>query len=257
MKFVIPLFILFLGFVGERKTFAVPGSSGSIDLKNSAQIILVISNNWDDLHARVYLCERNDGKWAVQKSFPAVCGKKGMAWGIGLYPKSINVDFKPGKKEGDLKSPAGVFELGKSMGYALKLTVNPRLEYMQITEGLQGVDDPVSRYYNQVVNLADFNGETKVDWKSHEEMKRHDDFYKWLITIKHNPENVAGFGSLIFFHVWKDENSGTPGCTATAEQNILELLKWLNREKHPVLIQLPKEAYLQHLTDWHLPFLKF
>jgi L,D-peptidoglycan transpeptidase YkuD (ErfK/YbiS/YcfS/YnhG family) len=239
----------------NQGSYSASKSTVSVVPASSNQMILVIAANWNDLHTRMYLCEKNNQQWQVQKSFPAVCGKKGMAWGIGLYPENPVENKQPVKKEGDLKSPVGVFQFGECMGYAPKLEVNPNLEYQQLTESIQGVDDPVSQYYNQIVNTADFTDGMKIDWKSYEKMKRTDDLYKWLMVIKHNPNNIPGNGSLIFLHVWKNENSGTAGCTAVAEQNILEIFKWLDKGKNPVLVQLPAEIYQQNLMNWNLPLI--
>lgn len=230
-------------------------STGSVIPADSNQLILVIAPDWDDLHAQIHLCERDSGEWQVQKSFPAVCGKKGMAWGIGLYPGSRIENGQPVKKEGDLKSPVGVFQLGECLGYAPRLEVNPSLEYRQLTESIQGVDDPASRYYNRIVDTADFKDGVAIDWKSHERMRRADDLYRWLIVIKHNPNNIPGNGSLIFLHVWKNAGSGTAGCTAVAEQHLLEILQWLDQGKNPVLVQLPAEIYHQNLLNWGLPLI--
>lgn len=247
-------YALLLSFMLTNQiSLSAPKFNTSVIPINSSQMVLVISANWDDLHARMYLCEKNKAKWCVQKSFPAVCGRKGMAWGIGMYPENSEGDLTPVKKEGDLKSPVGVFQFGECMGYSPGIAANPNFKYRQLTDSIQGVDDLNSQYYNRIVDTTDFKDKTKVDWKSYEKMKRNDDLYKWLIVIKHNPGNTPGAGSLIFLHLWKNENSGTAGCTAIAEENMLEILKWLNTGKNPVFVQLPSEIYRRQFVDWGLP----
>jgi hypothetical protein len=39
---------------------------------NSRQMILVLSHDWNNFHAEMYLCEREAGKWNITASFPAV-----------------------------------------------------------------------------------------------------------------------------------------------------------------------------------------
>lgn len=228
-------------------------ATDSVIPKDSKRMILVIANSWDDFHARLYLCESEQGQWTTQKEFPAVCGKKGMSWGIGVYPPHQQENLSPIKREGDLKSPAGIFQLGQCMGYAPQLLINPKLAYTQLSDSFQGVDDQASKYYNQIIDISTFKDEKDTDWKSFEKMKRKDDLYKWLVIIKHNPDNIPGAGSLIFLHLWKNENSGTAGCTAVAEKNMLEILKWLDMSKKPVLAQLPKVVYDRQFMDWGLP----
>jgi D-alanyl-D-alanine dipeptidase len=219
----------------------------------SRQIILALTENWDRFYAKLYLCKNILGTWQVNKCFPAVCGQKGMAWGLGLYPVSPAKQLQPAKREGDRKSPAGFFRLGICMGYAPKLAINPRLRYQQLTATMQGVDDLHSRYYNQIVDSAQLPQNGEADWNSHEVMRRVDDLYKWLIVIDHNPNNLPDFGSLIFMHIWKNGNFGTAGCTALAEDSLLEILSWLDPTQDPVLVQLPRNVYREKQVAWKLP----
>lgn len=239
---------LFLAAISSR--FNIQGA-GPVLPAAATQMILVIAPNWDDLHTRIYLCDKKQGKWHIQANFPAVCGKKGMAWGIGIFPENTR-NLTPVKKEGDLKSPAGLFQLGECMGYAPKLEYNTNLQYRRLTETVQGVDDPQSKFYNRIVDTKSFQDTSQIDWKSFEKMKRADDYYKWLFVINHNPANLPGAGSLIFLHLWKNENSGTAGCTAVGEPTMIEILKWLNTQ-NPILVQLPHELYLKYRKDWDLP----
>ncbi len=159
------------------------------------------------------------------------------------------IDNHGRKQEGDLKSPVGVFRLGKWMGYAPRLPVDNDFEYEQITDTTEGIDDPASVYYNQIIDAATVKG----DWHSFEKMKRIDGLYKWLIVIEYNPENQPGAGSMIFLHIWRNQNSGTAGCTAIAEQNMIELFKWLDKKKDPVMVQLPLPVYEVYQISGELP----
>jgi D-alanyl-D-alanine dipeptidase len=211
-------------------------------MENTSQIILVITDGWEDCRARLALFERKNGKWEERGDFPAVCGRKGMAWGCGQVHACAGATITPVKREGDQKTPAGIFSLGECLGYAPRLTVNPKLPYRQIVESMQGVDDPASRYYNQIVNTAAI-APADIDWKSYEIMRRADDRYKWLMVIGHNPENLPGWGSLIFLHLWRDQAAGTAGCTAVSETTILTVFQWLDPALNPVMVQWPREVY--------------
>jgi hypothetical protein len=37
------------------------------------------------------------------------------------------------------------------------------------------------------------------------------------------------------------------------EQKLLGIIKWLDKSKNPILIQLPKEEYKRLKTKWKLP----
>lgn len=219
------------------------------------QLILVLADNWDNFRARVYLCDQIFGTWRVNQSFPAVCGQNGMAWGLGLYPASLALQPQPGKREGDCKSPAGIFQLGACMGYAPELVDNSSWSYQQLTTTMQGVDDPKSQYYNRVMERASLEKLGGVDWNSHEVMRRADGLYKWLLVINHNPDNIPGYGSLIFLHLWKNEASGTAGCTALAENAFRKILSWLDPAQGPLLVQLPRTVYRDCRGEWGLPLI--
>jgi L,D-peptidoglycan transpeptidase YkuD (ErfK/YbiS/YcfS/YnhG family) len=216
----------------------------------SLQMILVLSDNWNDFHAKMYLCEKEAGLWYIKTDFPAVLGKIGLAWGVGLHSPLLLAESEPQKKEGDLKSPAGVFTLGKCMGYAPSCPYNPNLDYEQIKETYQGIDDPDSKYYDQIIDTTAIQEE---DWKSFEKMKRADGLYRWLIVVNHNIENEPGKGSLIFIHIWRGQNYGTAGCTAISEDHMAELLQWLDKREKPIIVQLPLKVYRKYQKEWSLP----
>ena len=75
------------------------------------QLIVVTTSSWSEVNASVQLlARRQSGSEPWQKvgtPFQAVVGRRGLAWGIGLHGTG-----EPGmafKREGDQKSPAGVF----------------------------------------------------------------------------------------------------------------------------------------------------
>jgi len=223
----------------------VPGRAAEIEGWSGAeQIVLVAVERDDGLRAKVSLLEKASGVWRThRKDLPAVIGKKGLAIGAGLHRLNEVPTRLPLKKEGDLKTPAGVFRLGPAYGYAARPPSPFKQAYTQLRDSHQGVDDPASRWYNQIVDSAALPGGAAPDWKSREVMRRADDLYKWLAVIGHNERAVPGGGSLIFLHVWRAADKGTAGCTALAEGHLLDILGWLDPAKRPVFVALPeKEA---------------
>nr|WP_231138717.1 hypothetical protein [Francisella orientalis] len=75
-----------------------------------------------------------------------VVGKNGLAWANSIYQSLADADSK--KKEGDSKSPAGIFDIDKTFGFANISAV----EYVRLKTGIECVDDSNSKYYNQIVN---------------------------------------------------------------------------------------------------------
>ena len=108
-----------------------------------------------------------------------------------------------------------------------------RLPYLPLTPTSCGVDDPRSKFYNQVVDSS----RVEADWGSCEIMLRSDDLYRWGAFIAYNPARKPQAGSCIFLHVWNGPESSTAGCTAMAEDDLKSLLAWLDPSAHPRLVQ--------------------
>ncbi len=210
------------------------------------QLVVVLSPGDTAVNARLYRFEKAGKTWKkVADSHPVNLGKKGLAWGKGLH------SVKPGlqKKEGDQRSPAGIFRFGAAFGYAPAGTIDFKLPYIAITESQLCVEDSDSRYYNQIVDA----NRIKKDWDSKEFMLRQDQQYKWGIFVMQNLPPQAEGGSCIFFHLWRAPGSGTLGCTAMTEEHLLALMQWLDPQKKPLLIQMTAVDYAAYRQKFALP----
>ncbi|HVT61996.1 MAG TPA: L,D-transpeptidase family protein [Legionellaceae bacterium] len=174
------------------------------------QMILVEPRT--NFHALVHLCEKKHHEWKTHSSyepFPAVIGEHGIA-AVGE------------KKEGDLKTPAGLYAIGDAFGskpLALKM------DYKYITTTDKYIDDPNHPHYNQWIS-----GETSAS--SYERMLNP--LYQYGAVIQYNQMPVIpGLGSAIFLHIWRSQDAGTAGCVALQEKNVLKILHWLDKNKHP------------------------
>jgi len=210
--------------------------------KPALQALVVTTTGWSAGEAALQLHERESAEspWmAVGGSLPAVVGRNGLAWGKGIHPEAPAGG--PQKREGDEKSPAGIFKLGVAFGYSAAESVPwIRLPYRQVTERSKCVDDVASSFYNR---LADEDTPRK-DWNSAEDMRRQDEQYRLGIVIEHNSDPVwPGDGSCIFLHIWEAPLRGTSGCTALSAADMEEILGRLRPEANPLLIQLPREEY--------------
>ena len=221
-------------------------------LSDSRQLIVVTTNNWEAVDGALQRYERAaaDQPWRpVGERIPIVVGRNGMAWWRGLHGAAIGDG--PVKKEGDGKSPAGVFSLSSAFGYSSKEQAGKvKLPYVQATATLECVDDSLSVHYNQVL---DRKSVTSPDWKSSEQMRRQDELYRWGVVVDHNVEREAGCGSCIFLHIWSGPGKGTAGCTAMDVSKMVEVLSWLDPEKKPVLAQLPVNEFSRLRQSWGLP----
>ncbi len=204
------------------------------------QLLLVTTENWD---ASAGLLQRfslgEEGEWSAEEDpFPVVVGSSGLAWGRGLHPPD-RTGVK--KREGDGKSPAGVFDLGTAFGEALDPPIGVRFPYRQVGEHDFFVDDVASADYNQWVY---HESDRTTRWQSYERMDRDDHLYELGIVVRHNPEPVEpGSGSAIFLHRWREPGHPTTGCTAMASANLKSLLGWLDPEKCPLFVQIPESSF--------------
>jgi D-alanyl-D-alanine dipeptidase len=218
-------------------------------LRQSEQCLVVITDSWRSASGRMFVFERiGRSPWQQRgRAIPVVVGKAGLGWGRGLThpPRSL----APTKTEGDHRSPAGIFQLGSVFGYAGK---NPgtKMPYIALTNQIVGVNDSSSRYYNQMVDTSRIRA---PDWHSVEPMKLADNRYKWGVFVEHNVSARPRAGSCIFLHVWKDSQTPTAGCTAMPEENLLEIIHWLDPARHPLLIQMPRSIYDMLRAKWGLP----
>jgi hypothetical protein len=217
-----------------------PGRLIPVDLAKAVpgecrQLIVVLPENVNAVPANVWLLERTEavGQWrAAAGPMAASVGRNGTGWGRGLVDLP-NPGNYPDKKEGDGRSPAGIFALPWAFGYAPSAPEGVRLPWVECTETLRGVDDVKSKYYNQILDEAKVPDK---DWDSAEIMRRDDGAYEFGLMIGHNAERVAGGGSCIFLHLWKGPGQGTAGCTALAREDVRRILTWLDPAKVPLLV---------------------
>jgi L,D-peptidoglycan transpeptidase YkuD (ErfK/YbiS/YcfS/YnhG family) len=201
-------------------------------ITGSNQLITVKAQNWEGPVAKMQLLERksNNDEWKLVDSFEVVVGKNGLAWGQSLMP--VPEGITSFKKEGDMKTPAGLFGFCFAFGYSPLQDVKINWPYLPLNNNFIGVDDPESRYYNCIVDGTKLQYH---DWKSAEKMWREDGLYKWGLVIDYNFENqVKGAGSQIFMHIWRGPGVGTEGCIAMPEEKMSGVLKWIDGGKNPL-----------------------
>jgi len=233
--------------------FASGVASGATDTawSDARQLVLVVTPGWDANQGRLAAFELRDGAWqTVRGPVPVAIGRSGSAWGIGLHPAQSGVQ----KREGDGRSPAGVFRIGQAFGYAPSLAT--ALHYSGMGESDYCIDVSGSPHYNRIVDAAIVGAHAVAG--STEPMRRDlhangDVRYKLGFVIEHNAEGAAQGGSCIFAHLWRTPGEATAGCTAMTEPVMRELLGWLRDDRRPVFVLLPQSEYARLKTRWHLP----
>jgi L,D-peptidoglycan transpeptidase YkuD (ErfK/YbiS/YcfS/YnhG family) len=205
-----------------------PSSCPKLD--DAERLVLVLSPGADSVTATVRRFERNGGKdWrATGKPKPAVLGKNGMAWAWNYQQLSGGARIKA---EGDGRTPAGFFPIGKPFGFS-----SGPAGYVRLAPGENYcVDDPASPHYNAVVTKAAAGGVSGEDMGTVS-------LYRQGLFIDYPTNRALKGGSCIFLHTWRARSSGTSGCVALTQRDVEEVQRWSEGRKTVIGI-LPQSAW--------------
>ena len=128
------------------------------------------------------------------------------------------------KKEGDLATPKGTYELGilyyrKDNNKPLKCKIKKRI----IKKKMGWCNDARSKKYNQEINFPFKYGAEKI--------YRKDKIYDLFINIKYNScPIIKEKGSAIFLHISDNKYKPTEGCIAISKNNFLKILPLINNK---------------------------
>jgi L,D-peptidoglycan transpeptidase YkuD (ErfK/YbiS/YcfS/YnhG family) len=222
--------------------------------QSSRQLVLVTVADWNTDHGTLRTFNRGKHGWVPAGiDAPVTIGKNGAGWGLGLNEPRTD---GPVKREGDNRSPAGVFRIGTIFGYAEK--ADTAMPYRALTATDYCVDVSGAAQYNRIVD-AKVVGEAAVKGST-EPMRRDihangDQRYRLGFNIEQNPDAKPLAGSCIFGHLWKSPTDATSGCTAMTPPVMQSLVAWLKPRQKPVFVLLPQSAYLKIRAQWKLPLI--
>lgn len=216
--------ILFLLIVFSLSSYAAP-----------EQLVLVLSSELNATTASMQRYEKGDHWVKVGDKVPVTLGRNGLGY----------TAFKqPLKMEGDGRSPAGSFPIISAFGYDQNNTF--KLPYWYADENLYCVDDVNDSRYNKMLRIYDKSSLPA----SYEAMRRADGVYRYGAVIGYNLSGDRGRGSCIFIHLNHSDKHPTSGCTAMDEAPLLELLKWLDPKKTPLMLQVLKSECQKYIKDY-------
>jgi D-alanyl-D-alanine dipeptidase len=252
IKFSIFLFCLLLVSGSCACSFALAADKSPVPEKSS-QMIVVVTDSIPASKGTLLLYERKEKNKRWKKTSCAIAvalGKNGVGWGLGLH--NIDAKLLGVKKEGDKKSPAGVFTLGPAFGFASKDSMkNLKIHYLPIEAMMECIDDTASLFYNEIMLRE---AARTPDWRSSEKMARYGKWYDHGIVIDHNKNPVKkGAGSCVFIHNWVESNETTSGCIEMEPSNLNGILQWLDSSRKPVIVILPRQLYKLYRHSWALP----
>ena len=206
-----------LASTGVNAYAALPVEKLSIS-KTANHIILIVGhkNNKNRVTVNDYT-KSSDGTWIKNWYVNGIAGTNGIS---------------TEKREGDKKTPEGVFNAMFSFG--LKDNPGSLIEYRKITDGDYWVDDSNSAYYNKWVNISNVN----KDWNSAENLKSASPFYNYALALNYNTEAVPGKGSAIFIHCTKTAyDTSSAGCIRIPEEYMRKLVQGVDSDTKIVIIE--------------------
>ena len=198
---------------------ASPEWVGKLDAAKDAQQMFIVSafsneatDAWISLHEK-----QDDGTWHMIMSTPGFIGKNGL-----------------GKtKEGDAKTPTGVFHFNRAFGIA----DDPgcAIPYVKVDEDTYWSGDPREGFhYNELVNLKDLP-ELNLESGDSEHIVDYPYHYQYCLNISYNEEGTPGLGSAIFLHCLAPAKPFTGGCVSIPEDHMKYVMQHVD-EKTAVVI---------------------
>lgn len=222
-----------------------------------SQAVIGIADGWDSSVVSLSVVEKQaNGHWMrILGPVQGRLGRAGLVWGLGLH---TNPRGAITKREGDGRSPAGIFRIG-GLWTTHKTPVkhNRRIPEVRVDPRDLWVSDPSQPHmYNRHIRL---NHPASTPWELKEQMRQTDYAHSIKLLICHNTQEtpgrpVVGAGSSIFFHIWRHDGAApTAGCTSMAESNLRSLIAKLDPARNPVYILLPRAEYARLHSSWRLP----
>lgn len=144
----------------------------------------------------------------------------------GLWEEILRTEGRIGlnglykEKEGDKKTPVGVYSFIKAFG--IKEDPGTAFPYTKVDDTMHWVDDPESQYYNKFVSTNDVT----PDWNSTEHLIDFHVAYNYCLALDYNyPECTPYKGCAIFLHCPKADKSPTSGCIGIPEKDMVFVMQ--------------------------------
>jgi L,D-peptidoglycan transpeptidase YkuD (ErfK/YbiS/YcfS/YnhG family) len=200
-------------------------------LASARRLVMVTADKLDSTTATVERFDRHtpNAEWSVAGGpTTALIGHKGVAWAHAF--RKFAKRGEPVKVEGDKRAPAGFYKIGPSFGFAPSQAPN----YVRVDAGMVCVDDLTSPAYNTITRRE------RISPKVHaENMSRVPDYARGLF-VEYPSDRKARAGSCIFMHLQLPGKTGTSGCVAMPEPQLVAVQDFAL--DGAVLAVLPRQA---------------
>ncbi|MDZ4792155.1 MAG: L,D-transpeptidase family protein [Hyphomicrobiales bacterium] len=222
-----PLTVLIAGLLALL-VWAPAQAEGKTLHRDAKQLILVTPDGFNAASASLQTFEKAEGgqDWKpVMKPARVVAGVKGFAWGWDQDIPSIGETGSRDtqtpalrKREGDKRTPMGVYRLGRPFGFG----EDTRADYMRLSAGKTFcVDDVNAPEYGKIVDRAGLPKKVSAENMGVIPLYRKG----FIVEFPENRDKKSG--SCIFLHLWRGQKQGTVGCVAMDEKTMGKLQKWV------------------------------
>lgn len=202
---VMVVVLLSFGAAGAEAREASPEWVRNLPAAREANQMVVVAGvgettAWISLHERDAA-----GNWQELMTTPGFIGKNGL-----------------GKtKEGDAKTPVGVF--GFTAAFGIAPDPGCAIPYKQVDSNIYWSGDPrPGMKYNEMVDIRDL---PDLDTKESEHIIAYNPYYTYCLNIGYNAEGTPGRGSAIFLHCFGLEKPYTGGCVSIPENKMRFLME--------------------------------
>lgn len=204
---------------------------GTLDAaKDAKQLFVVAAFAEDATDAWISLHEKqSDGSWHMVMTTPGFIGKNGI-----------------GKtREGDAKTPVGVFRFNRAFGIA----DDPgcAIPYVKADHNTYWSGDPREGFrYNELVSLKDLPG-LDVESGDSEHIIDYIYQYQYCLNISYNEEGTPDLGSAIFLHCFGPVKPFTGGCVAIPEDHMRFVMQHIDAD---TVVVIDSFEALSGSADW-------
>jgi len=145
------------------------------------------------------------GIWRQLLTTPGFIGKNGLGK----------------EREGDHKTPRGVFRIDRAFG--IQPDPGCHMPYRQVDEyDYWSGDHRPGMRYNEMVSLKDY---PDLDTENSEHLISFGVCYNYCLNMGYNPDRVPGLGSALFIHSFCPTAPYTAGCIALPDAVMREVIR--------------------------------
>jgi L,D-peptidoglycan transpeptidase YkuD (ErfK/YbiS/YcfS/YnhG family) len=222
-RLLIVLCALVMSYAAMAQGVVVTSTGERITLPNGCkQAIVVVGTT--GANCKVYKMTA-EGTSRLEWRYELIEGVTGYA----------GIAAKDRKREGDGKTPQGLYALNRGLYYVNDFTTKFPME--QYYERYIWDENPYSATYNTLLrNPAPGTKGDKL-WE-HRNLQ-----YRYIVVVEYNTDPVVkGAGSAIFIHAWRSEGKPTAGCVGMAEEDVRRLIERLDPKLNPHIVILGKQT---------------